>query len=111
MWGRLIGAAVGDVAAAGLGFNDARGVPIGRVSSVLGVPMPTLRSWELRYAMPTIRNQGGRHRRYRPAEVHAIRLMRDEIALGQPAGLAAATVRRVLGIGGPAGVLIHRFLA
>jgi methylmalonyl-CoA mutase cobalamin-binding subunit/DNA-binding transcriptional MerR regulator len=91
-------------------FDDARGVPIADVCSVLGVPMPTLRSWELRYAMPSIRHVHGRHRRYLPAEVHAIRLMRDEIARGQPAGLAAATVRRMLGIGGPAGVFIHRLL-
>jgi methanogenic corrinoid protein MtbC1 len=91
-------------------FDDARGVPIADVCSVLGVPMPTLRSWELRYAMPTMRHVHGRHRRYLPAEVHAIRLMRDEIARGQPAGLAAATVRRMLGIGGPAGVFIHQLL-
>ncbi len=77
---------------------------------MLGVPMPTLRSWELRYGMPAIRHMDGRHRRYLPTEVHAIRLMRDEIARGQPAGLAAATVRQLLEIGGPAGKFIHRLL-
>lgn len=93
-----------------INFDDTRGVPIADVCNVLGVPMPTLRSWELRYAMPSIRHVHGRHRRYLPAEVHAIRLMRDEIARGQPAALAAATVRNMLGIGGPAGVFIHRLL-
>lgn len=91
-------------------FDDARGVPIADVCHALGVPMPTLRSWELRYAMPAIRHVHGKHRRYLPSEVHAIRLMRDEIARGQPAALAAATVRKMLGIGGPAGVFIHRLL-
>lgn len=90
---------------------DARGVSISEVCSVLGVPMSTLRSWELRYSMPTFRQQNGRHRRYPPAQVHAIRLMRDEVARGQQAAVAAATVRRVLGIGGVAGVFIHQLLA
>ncbi len=94
------------------GFDgDARGVTIGEASRVLGVPMPTLRSWELRYGMPGISRARGRHRRYLPAEIHAIRLMRDEIARGQPAGVAAATVREVLGIGGRAGELIALLLA
>ena len=91
-------------------FSDARGVPIADVSSVLGVPMPTLRSWEARYAMPTISRPPGRHRRYLPTEIHAIRLMRDEIARGQRAGQAAATVRQLLGIGGPAAVFVHQLL-
>jgi DNA-binding transcriptional MerR regulator len=90
--------------------GDARGVPIAEVCSVLGVPMPTLRSWEARYAMPAMRHTHGRHRRYLPSEVHAIKLMRDEIARGQSAGLAAATVRRMLNIGGPAAAFIHRML-
>ena len=100
-----------DVRAGSVEFNDSRGVPIAKVSSALGVPLPTLRSWEVRYAMPAIKRERGRHRRYLPAEVHAIRLMRDEIARGQQAALAAATVRKVLGIGGPAGGFIHRLLA
>ena len=97
-----------DDAAPVLDLDDARGVPIADVCDVLGVPMPTLRSWELRYAMPSMRHVHSRHRRYLPVEVHAIKLMRDEIARGQPAGMAAATVRRVPGIGGPAAVFINR---
>lgn len=102
---------MGDAVTAVIDFDDVRGLPIGNVSSLLGVPPPTLRSWELRYGMPAISREHGRHRRYLPAEVHAIRLMRDEIARGQPARRAAATVRAVLGIGGPAGVFIHELLA
>ena len=33
--------------------GDPRGVPIKDVAQMLGVPMPTLRSWELRYGIPT----------------------------------------------------------
>ncbi|QNK82724.1 cobalamin-dependent protein [Nakamurella sp. PAMC28650] len=91
--------------------DDARGVPIAEVSVILGVPMPTLRSWELRYGIPTLTRGSGRHRRYLPVEVHALRLMRDEIARGQQASLAAQSVREVLGIDGVAGALIHRILA
>ena len=91
--------------------DDGRGVTISEASRVLGVPMPTLRSWELRYGMPGISHVRGRHRRYLPAEIHALRLMRDEVARGRPAGDAAATVRDVLGIGGRAGELIALLLA
>ena len=46
----------------------------------------------------------------RPEEVNALRLMRDEIARGQQAALAARSVRRLLGGQGPAQDLIHRIL-
>jgi DNA-binding transcriptional MerR regulator len=91
--------------------EDARGVTISEVSRALGVPMPTLRSWELRYGMPRISQVRGRHRRYLSADLHAIRLMRDEIARGRPAGEAAATVRDVLAIDGRAGQLVAQLLA
>ena len=91
-------------------LTDERGVTIADVSRILGVPMPTLRSWERRYGLPTMSRDSGRHRRYLPAEVHAIRLMRDSIARGQVASDAARTVRRLLDIEGPTGELIHRML-
>lgn len=103
-------AASGRPAGSPIDVGDGRGVPIAEVSRVLGIPMPTLRSWELRYAMPTIGHTGGRHRRYLPAEVRALRLMRDEIVRGQPASVAAAAVHQMLGIGGPAGVFIQQML-
>lgn len=95
----------GDVA-----VGDPRGVPIKDVAQILGVPMPTLRSWELRYGIPALSRGPGRHRRYRPEEVHALRLMRDEIARGQQAGVAAQAVRRMLGGQGPAQELILQIL-
>jgi DNA-binding transcriptional MerR regulator len=73
-----------------------RGVDIAQVAHVLGVPMPTLRSWELRYGIPDTPRTSGRHRRYFPPQLHALRLMRDEIARGQRAGLAAQNVHHML---------------
>lgn len=92
---------------------DARtggGVPIAEASRVLRVPMPTLRSWELRYGIPESDRQAGRHRRYTEREMHAIRLMRDEVARGTRAGAAAQSVRALLGVEGPAADLIKDLL-
>jgi DNA-binding transcriptional MerR regulator/methylmalonyl-CoA mutase cobalamin-binding subunit len=90
--------------------GDPRGVPIKDVAKILGVPMPTLRSWELRYGIPALSRGRGQHRRYLPDEVNALRLMRDEIARGQQAGIAAQTVRHLLGGQGPEQDLIHQIL-
>jgi MerR family transcriptional regulator, light-induced transcriptional regulator len=87
------------------------GLPIAEVSRQLGVPMPTLRSWELRYEMPAIVRRAGKHRRYTPAELHALRLMRDQIARGTRASLAAQTVRELLVFAGPAAGYIDAVLA
>jgi hypothetical protein len=87
------------------------GLPIAEVSRQLGVPMPTLRSWELRYGIPPTDRTFGKHRRYSASELHTLRLMRDEIARGKRASLAADAVRDLLGIAGPAGDLITAILA
>jgi methylmalonyl-CoA mutase cobalamin-binding subunit len=96
----------GDVA-----VGDPRGVPIKDVVQMLDVSMPTLRSWELRYGIPTLGRGPGRHRRYLPVEVNALRLMRDEIARGQQATAAAHSARLLLGGHSPALELIHQILA
>jgi methanogenic corrinoid protein MtbC1 len=72
--------------------------------------MPTIRSWELRYGIPSMSRGRGQHRRYSSDEVNALRLMRDEIARGQQAGIAAESVRRLLGTQGPAQELIQLIL-
>jgi methanogenic corrinoid protein MtbC1 len=87
------------------------GVPIADVSRELGVPMPTLRSWELRYNMPESVRGVGKHRRYSSAELHGLRLMRDEIARGKRASLAAEAVREMLGLTGLAADFIADILA
>lgn len=85
-------------------------VSIADASRLLSVPMPTLRSWELRYDIPRAPGEPGRHRRYDRDELNALRLMRDEIARGKRAGVAAQTVRGLLGRSGPASELTERFL-
>ncbi len=53
----------------------------------------------------------GRHRRYSQDELHALRLMRDEIARGSRASVAADSVRTLLAYAGPAQNIIDQILA
>jgi DNA-binding transcriptional MerR regulator len=76
--------------------------PIAEAARLLGVPMPTLRSWESRYGIPPATRTVGAHRSYSAADLHALRMMRDEIGRGLRAGLAAQSVRALLGTQGPA---------
>lgn len=94
----------------GVGGPESAGVPIALASQALSVPMPTLRSWELRYGIPESDRPAGKHRRYTEPEMHALRLMRDEIARGTRASVAAKSVRTLLGVAGPAGDLIQLVL-
>ncbi len=68
-------------------MGDAR--TIGDVSKALGVPIPTLRSWERRYGVPSPPRTDGGHRRYTDQDLRALRAMRDAIASGLPARQAA----------------------
>jgi len=72
------------------------GLSIRTVSEALGVPAPTLRSWELRYGLPTTLRSSGGHRRYSEEALNELRLMRDEVARGRRAGDAARAVRVLL---------------
>lgn len=89
---------------------DADGLPISDVSRLLAVPVPTLRSWELRYGIPDTARSPGNHRRYYPEQLHALRLMRDEIVRGKRASAAARSVRAVLGLDGPGRAFTDEFL-
>ena len=60
--------------------------------------MPTLRSWEICYGIPTTDRTGGQHRRYTPADLHALR----DPTRG---GLAAAL--NEIAVASGAGVLLH----
>jgi MerR family transcriptional regulator, light-induced transcriptional regulator len=68
-------------------------LPIHEVSQLLQVPAPTIRSWERRYGVPSTGRTTGGHRRFLPAEITSLRLMRDEIARGRRAAEAAVVVR------------------
>lgn len=72
------------------------GLTIQQVSELLGVPAPTLRSWERRYGLPTTLRTVGGHRRYSSVALQQVQLMRDEIARGQRASDAARSVRTML---------------
>jgi MerR family transcriptional regulator, light-induced transcriptional regulator len=93
------------------GMDGVPGTPIAEAARLLGVPMPTLRSWELRYGIPQTSRAPGKHRRYYAPELHALKLMRDEIARGKRASVAAQSVRSLLGLSGPAAGFIDELLA
>ena len=69
-------------------------LPIADVSGLLGIPAPTLRSWERRYGFPSPPRTSGRHRRYSRDEIELLRALRDEIARGRSAKDAVEVVRR-----------------
>ena len=70
-----------------------RGLSISAVSELLGVPAPTIRSWERRYALPTGSRSAGGHRRYSTEDLQLLRRMRDEVARGRSAADAGTVVR------------------
>ncbi|MBC7595031.1 MAG: MerR family transcriptional regulator, partial [Kineosporiaceae bacterium] len=72
------------------------GPAIKQVSELLGIPAPTLRSWERRYGVPVTSRSSGGHRRYAEDELNQLRLMRDEIARGKRAADAALAVMLLL---------------
>jgi methanogenic corrinoid protein MtbC1 len=71
-----------------------KGLSISAVSLMLGIPVPTIRSWERRYGIPTPDRTGGSHRRYGLASMNELRELRDEIAAGRRARDAAEVIRR-----------------
>ncbi|MCW2757556.1 MAG: hypothetical protein JWO46_1302, partial [Nocardioidaceae bacterium] len=85
---------VESMAGAGLSIKDA--------SELLGVPAPTLRSWERRYGLPVAARTEGGHRRYTYEALTQLRLMRDEIGAGRPAADSARRVRGLLDPTNPA---------
>ena len=71
--------------------SSGRLLSIGEVSAILGIPVPTLRSWERRYGFPQpVRTEGG-HRRYSDAHLAQLRRIRDGI---NPGGRRASDVIR-----------------
>jgi MerR family transcriptional regulator, light-induced transcriptional regulator len=64
------------------------GTPIAGVSERLGIPVPTIRSWERRYGFPAPARTVGRHRRYAEHEIEQLRDLRDLITRGFAPGEA-----------------------
>ncbi|HEX2051379.1 MAG TPA: MerR family transcriptional regulator [Actinomycetota bacterium] len=73
---------------------------ISDVSLLLGIPVPTIRSWERRYGFPSPARTPGRHRRYDAGEVERLRALRDEISAGVRAAEAIERVGRRSGADG-----------
>ena len=86
------------------------GLAIQEASTLLGVPSPTLRSWERRYGVPTTPRSAGGHRRYSPEALEELRLMRDEVARGLKASAAARSVRALLDTSRPTHAWVARLM-
>jgi MerR family transcriptional regulator, light-induced transcriptional regulator len=67
---------------------------ISEVGRLLGVPVPTLRSWELRYGVGVPERTAGGHRRYRPTDVAELQALSRAVAQGIAPRTAAQAVRR-----------------
>ncbi|MFC4589180.1 MerR family transcriptional regulator [Sphaerisporangium corydalis] len=81
---------------------------IGAVARRLGVPAPTLRTWNLRYGIgPSHRSPGG-HRRYDAADLLRLQEMNRLIKAGlPPAEAAQQALRPSSGPGGAPGPALH----
>lgn len=86
------------------------GRAIREVSDLLGVPAPTLRSWERRYGIPITGRSDGGHRRYSDEAVHELRMMRDEVSRGSRASEAARAVRAMLDPSDPSAARVRSLL-
>lgn len=89
----------------------AHGLSIQRASERLGVPAPTLRSWERRYGLPTTGRSPGGHRRYGDEALRQLVLMRDLISQGRRAAEAAVSARDLVDESDPARRRVKNFLA
>lgn len=76
------------------------GLRISAVSSMLGIPVPTIRSWERRYSFPSPARTLGKHRRYSVSEIEGLRALRDEITRGRSAREAVEFLQRASAPGG-----------
>lgn len=81
------------------------------VTELLGVPAPTIRSWERRYGIPRSARSSGGHRRYSDEALHELRLMRDEVAHGARASDAARAVRAMLDPDDPGRARVRELLS
>ncbi|GGS60942.1 MerR family transcriptional regulator [Planobispora rosea] len=84
--------------------EDEPGYGIGAVARRLGVPAPTLRTWNLRYGVGPSRRSPGGHRRYDSGDLRRLEEMNRLIKTGVPAADAARQVLRTRPAGAEAGV-------
>jgi len=75
----------------------------GAVARRLGVAVTTLRTWHQRYGLGPSRHVSGRHRRYTPADMDRLQVMRRLTAQGMAPAEAAAWARQASVSAGSAG--------
>lgn len=73
--------------------NELQGLSISAAAMMLGVPAPTIRSWERRYGIGRPTRTEGKHRRYDIQALSELRDLRDAIAAGRRANEAARLIR------------------
>jgi len=74
---------------------------VGAVADRVGVPVPTLRSWNLRYGVGPAGHSPGRHRLYSEADIAVVERMREMIDAGANPGSAARAALDALVPSGP----------
>ncbi|WP_214409245.1 MerR family transcriptional regulator [Sphaerisporangium fuscum] len=74
--------------------EDETGYGIGAVARRLGVPAPTLRTWNLRYGIGPSRRSPGGHRRYDDADLRRLEEMNRLVHTGMPPADAARQALR-----------------
>jgi MerR family transcriptional regulator, light-induced transcriptional regulator len=83
---------------------------VSSVSRLLGIPVPTIRSWERRYGFPRPARTEGSHRRYDHRDVEQLRALRDEITAGIRPAEAVVTIRRRFASGHQQAELVRRIV-
>src|SRR5687768_16127678 len=73
--------------------EELEGLSISAASVMLGVPVPTIRSWERRYGVGVAVRTRGSHRRYDLKALTELRDLRDAIAAGRRASDAATLIK------------------
>ena len=73
--------------------SAADGLTIGQVSELLGVPVPTLRSWHQRYGVAAPERTRGGHRRYSAEDVERLQALSAAVARGIAPRTAAQALR------------------
>lgn len=78
------------------GIVNTPNLTVGKVADELGIPIPTLRTWDRRYGVgPSVRTPGG-HRRYSRNDLERVRRLKEIIDAGVAPVVAAQIVSEVL---------------
>jgi DNA-binding transcriptional MerR regulator len=80
---------------------DTTTMSIGELARRAGVPVPTIRTWEQRYGLPTPARSHGGHRRYRAEDLLRVTALRELVEGGATVAAAARLVSAPAGPPGP----------